>query len=110
MERTASATGLPCAASTSIWRSLATISSGVCAFFRPIHDPPSASAGHITGGPLLGGQVNGREAERQEPAGSGQAAFGGLPSRSRPSLFIGRTAEFDRGCVKTRSSSLGTHD
>jgi hypothetical protein len=41
MERTASATALPCAASTSTWRSLATISSGVCAFFRPIHDPRS---------------------------------------------------------------------
>ncbi len=41
MERTASATALPCAASTSTWRSLATISSGVCAFFLPIRAPVS---------------------------------------------------------------------
>ena len=58
IDRAASATALPCAASTSTWRSLATISSGVCAFFRPIRAPPFASAGHITGGPLLGGQVS----------------------------------------------------
>src|SRR5215211_2664889 len=32
MERTASATGVPCATSTSTWRSLATISSGLCLF------------------------------------------------------------------------------
>src|SRR3712207_998236 len=57
MERTASATASPCAASTSAWRNLATISSGVCVFFLPIDEPPSASAGHIAGGPLLGGQV-----------------------------------------------------
>ena len=57
IDRTASATALPCAASTSTCRSLATISSGVCAFFLPIHEPPFASAAHIAGGPLLGGQV-----------------------------------------------------
>src|SRR5215210_3529193 len=57
MERAASATALPCAVSTSTWRSLATISSGVCVLFLPIDEPPSASASHITGGPLLGGQV-----------------------------------------------------
>ena len=56
MERTASATAMPCAASTSTRRSLATISSGVCAFFLPIDEPSSASASHITGGPLLGGR------------------------------------------------------
>ena len=39
--RTASATALPCAASTSTWRSLATISSGVCVFFLPIRAPVS---------------------------------------------------------------------
>src|SRR5215204_5001118 len=32
--RIASATGVPCATSTSTWRSLETISSGVCLFFR----------------------------------------------------------------------------
>src|SRR5215213_3196801 len=58
MERAASATALPCAVSTSTWRSLATISSGVCVPFLPIDVPPSASASHITGGPLLGGQVS----------------------------------------------------
>ncbi len=30
----------------------------MCVLFLPIDDPPSASASHITGGPLLGGQVN----------------------------------------------------
>src|SRR3954449_8504804 len=34
MERIASATGVPCATSTSTWRSLETISSGVCRFLR----------------------------------------------------------------------------
>ena len=58
MERAASATALPCAVSTSTWRGLATISSGVCVLFLPIDEPPSASASHITGGPLLGGQVS----------------------------------------------------
>ena len=65
MERTASATALPCAVSTSTWRSLATISSGVCVLFLPIDDPPSASASHITGGPLLGGQVTAAYAQRE---------------------------------------------
>ena len=46
MERTASATALPCAASTSTWRSLATISSGVCAFFRPIRAPVRVRRSH----------------------------------------------------------------
>ena len=32
IERTASATGVPCATSTSTWRSLDTISSGLCLF------------------------------------------------------------------------------
>src|SRR5918912_2630403 len=32
IERTASATGVPCATSTSTWRSLAIISSGLCLF------------------------------------------------------------------------------
>src|SRR4051794_28790655 len=32
IERTASATGVPCATSTSTWRSLETISSGLCLF------------------------------------------------------------------------------
>src|SRR5215210_3008607 len=63
MERAASATALPCAVSTSTWRSLATISSGVCVLFLPIDEPPSASASHITGGPLLGGQVTVDRAE-----------------------------------------------
>jgi hypothetical protein len=64
IDRTASATDLPCAASTSTCRSLATISSGVCAFFLPIHEPPFASAAHIAGGPLLGGQVTANLPER----------------------------------------------
>src|SRR5918998_2428722 len=34
IERIASATGVPCATRTSTWRSLATISSGVCRFLR----------------------------------------------------------------------------
>src|SRR4051812_16108012 len=34
MARIASATGVPCATSTSTWRSLDTISSGVCLFWR----------------------------------------------------------------------------
>src|SRR5215212_833284 len=34
MARIASATGVPCATSTSTWRSLDTISSGVCRFWR----------------------------------------------------------------------------
>jgi hypothetical protein len=42
---TASATVLPCATSTSACRSFATISSGVCAFFRAIPITPSAAAG-----------------------------------------------------------------
>ncbi len=57
--RTASATDLPCAISTSAWRSFATISSGVCAFFRAIPHLPMPSPDYITGGPLLGGQVSG---------------------------------------------------
>src|SRR3954447_19624549 len=36
MVRIASATGVPCATSTSTWRSLETISSGVCLFFRMV--------------------------------------------------------------------------
>ena len=38
-DRTASAAALPCAAGTSTRRSSATISSGVCASFRPIRAP-----------------------------------------------------------------------
>ena len=41
IERTASATGVPWAVSTSTWRSLATISSGLCLF----HDMDPSSFG-----------------------------------------------------------------
>ncbi len=80
MERSASATGLLCAASTSACLSLATVPLGMCAFFLPIHGPPSASsASHITGGPLLGGQVR-----AVLPAGTPETAtdFFGLGSVS----------------------------
>jgi hypothetical protein len=86
IDRTASATDLPCAASTSTCRSLATISSGVCAFFLPIHEPPFASAAHIAGGPLLGGQVTSptRLKTSRSTSGSGCAATAGSGPTAGP--------------------------
>ena len=61
MERIATATDRPCAVSTSTWRSLATISSGLCLFLDT--DPSSSWLRTIPqGGPLLRGQTTPREA------------------------------------------------
>lgn len=43
IDRTASSTGVPCAVSTSTWRSLATISVGLC-IFLPIPGPPQVKS------------------------------------------------------------------
>src|SRR4051794_27792379 len=48
MERIASATGVPCETSTSTWRSLDTISSGVCRFLRIVILRP-ALVSHTSG-------------------------------------------------------------
>src|SRR3954451_10400494 len=61
MVRIASATGVPWATSTSTWRSLATLSSGVCLFLDM--DPSSfGSEAILQGGPLQRGRISGREA------------------------------------------------
>jgi hypothetical protein len=57
IERIASATGVPCATRTSTWRSLATISSGLCLFLDM--DPSSFGSKAIRqDGPLQGGRIN----------------------------------------------------
>src|SRR4051812_15764537 len=57
--RIASATGVPWATSTSTWRSLATISSGLCLFLDM--DPSSfGSKAILQGGPLQRGRINTR--------------------------------------------------
>src|SRR4029453_10521600 len=57
MVRIASATGVPWATSTSTWRSLATISSGLCLFLDM--DPSSfGSEGILQGGPLQRGRIS----------------------------------------------------
>src|SRR3954451_20254445 len=56
MVRIASATGVPWATSTSTWRSLATISSGLCLFLDM--DPSSfGSEAILQGGPLQRGRI-----------------------------------------------------
>src|SRR4051795_220969 len=58
MVRIASATGVPWATSTSTWRSLATLSSGLCLFLDM--DPSSfGSEAILQGGPLQRGRING---------------------------------------------------
>lgn len=52
------ATGVPCPLSTSIWRSLATISSGVCLFLRGIGWSSSSAKAETWDGPLHGGQAS----------------------------------------------------
>src|SRR3954469_22731283 len=75
MVRIASATGVPWATSTSTWRSLATISSGLCLFLDM--DPSSfGSEAILQGGPLQRGRINlgqlftaspcGREVSREQ--------------------------------------------
>lgn len=57
IDRTASSTGIPCAVSTSTWRSLATIFSGLC-ISSPIPGPHQAKK-HTPVGPLhWGGSVS----------------------------------------------------
>src|ERR671917_710120 len=58
MERTASATGVPWAISTSTWRSLATISSGLCLFLDRGPVLLRLSRAIPQGGPLQGGRIN----------------------------------------------------
>jgi hypothetical protein len=57
IERIASATGVPCPVITSTWRSLATISSGVCLFLRGIGWSSSSAKAETWDGPLHGGQA-----------------------------------------------------
>src|SRR3954447_10309529 len=59
MVRIASATGVPWATSTSTWRSLATLSSGLRLFLDM--DPSSfGSQGILQGGPLQSGRISSR--------------------------------------------------
>src|SRR4051795_11502999 len=58
IERTASATGVPCATSTSTWRSLDTISSGVCLFLDMGSVLLRLSRAIPQGGPLQWGRIS----------------------------------------------------
>src|ERR671916_58894 len=58
IERTASATGVPWAISTSTWRSLATISSGLCLFLNMGPVLLRLSRAIPQGGPLQGGRIS----------------------------------------------------
>src|SRR4051794_23058811 len=57
IERTASATGVPCATSTSTWRSLDTISSGLCLFLDMGSVLLRLSRAIPQGGPLQWGRI-----------------------------------------------------
>src|SRR5215218_3567521 len=59
MERIASVTRVPCATRTSTWRSLETISSGVCLFLR-IAILLQLSRARLQGGPLHWGRISDR--------------------------------------------------
>src|SRR4051812_36113098 len=58
IERTASATGVPCATSTSTWRSLDTISSGLCLFLDMGSVLLRLSRAIPQGGPLQWGRIS----------------------------------------------------
>src|SRR4028118_2424810 len=66
MERTASATGVPWAISTSTWRSLATISSGLCLFLNMGPVLLRLSRAIPQGGPLQGGRIKSAHWARRE--------------------------------------------
>src|SRR4051794_7864561 len=83
--RIASATGVPCATSTSTWRSLATISSGLCLFLDM--DPSSfGSEAILQGGPLQRGRIRPRSGwERPHDGGSASSD----PASSREPEGVG---------------------
>src|SRR5215208_2952774 len=65
MVRIASATGVPWATRTSTWRSLATISSGLCLFLDM--DPSSfGSEAILQGGPLQRGRISWTDGQREQ--------------------------------------------
>jgi hypothetical protein len=71
--RIASATGVPRTAATSTWRSLATISSGLCFVLRGIERSSSSAKAETWGGPLQRGQARfGRRSPRWLAAGAGR--------------------------------------
>src|ERR671912_2193980 len=61
IERTASATGVPCATRTSTWRSLETISSGLCLFLDMGSVLLQLSRAIPQGGPLQWGRITGNK-------------------------------------------------
>src|SRR3954464_6129506 len=102
MVRIASATGVPWATRTSTWRSLATISSGLCLFLDM--DPSSfGSEAILQGGPLQRGRIK-RRVERAgiDPGGQPSNDLGTAPRgiASRSIGVLGRKPAQDPGPVE----------
>src|SRR3954465_12054158 len=94
MVRIASATGVPWATSTSTWRSLATISSGLCLFLDM--DPSSfGSEAILQGGPLQRGRISTLFRSRTfGPALEHRSDLGGIARQLR-AVDIPRTQQRD---------------
>src|SRR4051812_9167815 len=79
IERTASATGVPCATSTSTWRSLDTISSGLCLFLDMGSVLLRLSRAIPQGGPLQGGRIKSALTEQATGLRTAAESLGGRP-------------------------------